>query len=96
MEVKVVETNHPYAPKYELKEYISFPGAAALFLHFSSQSTTSLRDTLKLYRDEDARIPVNSETFSGRFPRHRLVVTGESVLFLFQVFFCSIVKLHHL
>ena len=68
-----------------IREYVSFPGAAALFLHFSSQSNTATRDSLKLYRDEEGRIPTNTENLCGRFPRQRIVIIGDSVLFSFQV-----------
>ena len=96
-EYRVVETSHPYGTgKNQVKEFVHFPGAVALFLMFSPRSVTASRDDyVKLYHDEEFKVTmskggmsISNLSFSQEsFPRNRVVLHGDSVGFYFQVGF---------
>ena len=83
---RTTETSHPYTAT-QSHQAITIPGVVFISLVFDERSSTSgPSDFLQLYRDLDRTQPIGERYYGdrSRWPKHRILVPGDTVVFSFH------------
>jgi hypothetical protein len=83
---RTTETTHPYSVT-QSHQAITIPGVVFISLVFDERSSTAgPSDFLQLYRDHDRTQPIGERYYGdrSRWPKHRILVPGDTVVFSFH------------
>eukprot|EP01119_Soliformovum_irregulare_P010328 TRINITY_DN2538_c2_g1_i2.p1 TRINITY_DN2538_c2_g1~~TRINITY_DN2538_c2_g1_i2.p1 ORF type:complete len:2760 (-),score=753.14 TRINITY_DN2538_c2_g1_i2:11-8005(-) len=80
---RITETQHPYSASH-IKQVVNIPGAVFLALVFDESCTTAPTDHLQLYRDTTCQDPVGDVYSGTNWPRRRILVPGDTIVFCFS------------
>ena len=83
---RIVESLHPYVGGQSNSVVVTIPNAVFLSILFDEQCSTSPNDYLQLYQDQQRTKPIGDSCYgtSSRWPKHRILVPGDSVVFALQ------------